>query len=92
MLSAATANDAKTLIKAEKEKDLDRYTSRTIGMYKAAVKELERKKNREKRAALKASGEAGEKPKPKPKAKPAVASNGETAATGKVQSKIIQEL
>lgn len=93
MLSAATANDAKTLIKAEKEKDLERYTSRTIGMYKAAVKELERKKNREKRAALKASGEeTGEKPKPKPKAKPAVASNGETAATGKVQSKIIQEL
>ena len=85
MLSCATANDAKTLIKAEREKDLDRYTSRTIGMYKAAVKELERKKNREKRAALKASGEeAGEKPKPKPKAKSTVSSNGDTAATGKV--------
>ena len=85
MLSAATTNDAKTLIKAEKDKDLDRYTSRTIGMYKAAVKELERKKNREKRAALKASGEeTGEKPKPKPKAKPVVSSSGDTAATGKV--------
>ena len=52
-----------------------------------------RKKNREKRAALKASGEeTGEKPKPKPKAKPAVSSSADTTATGKVQSKIIQEL
>ena len=72
MMHCATVNDAKTLLKAEHDNDLDRYTSRTIGMYKAAVKELERKKNREKRAALKASAEEnGEKPKPKVKAKPA---------------------
>ena len=90
MLAAVTQNDAKTLNKAELDNDLERYTSRTIGMYKIAVKELERKKNREKRAAQKANGEqSGEKSTPKPKAKPATVSGGGAASSDKAQTKVI---
>ena len=93
MLAAVTQNDAKTLNKAEKDNDLERYTSRTIGMYKIAVKELEKKKNREKRAAQKASGEQlGEKSTPKPKVKPAIVSGGGAASSDKAQTKVIQVL
>ena len=49
MISAANLNDAKTLLKAESDNDLERYSTRTIGMYKKAVNELKKRKEREKR-------------------------------------------
>ena len=49
MINLANFNDAKSLLKAEKDNDLERYRTRTVGMYRSIVTELEKKKRRENR-------------------------------------------
>ena len=76
MIRCASLNEAKTLLKAQNDNDLERYSARTIGFYKQVMKELNNKKEREKRAAQKAlkvkeeSGDDDEPKKPKKVAAP----------------------
>ena len=54
MIRAASLLDAKTLHKAEQDGDLERYSARTIGFYKEVVKELNNRKERDRRRTKKA--------------------------------------